>query len=57
MPDKRRREPTAEELDREAEITPADIDRAKEFADEVAPPLLRRLLNARAVDGPRSDQR
>ena len=51
MPDKRRREPTPEELDEEAKITPADIDRAREFADRVAPPLLRGLLNARAVDG------
>ena len=47
MPDKRRRPPTQEELDREAEITPADIDRAKE---RVKSPLLRRLLDAETVD-------
>lgn len=47
MPDKRRRVPTSEELDREAEITPDDIERAKE---RVKNPLLRRLLDAETVE-------
>ena len=51
MPDKRRREPTPEELDQEAIITPADLDRMLEFADQVAPPRLRQLLRAKPVDG------
>lgn len=51
MPDKTRREPTPEELDHEAKITPADVDRMMDFADEVAPPLLRNLLRAKPVDG------
>lgn len=52
MPDKRRRPLTTDELDRAAEITPDDIERAKE---RVRSPLLRRLLDAEAVDAP--DQR
>lgn len=49
MPDKRRTPLTPEQLDREAEITPSDIERAKEFAERVAPPRLRRLLEAEQV--------
>lgn len=47
MPDNRRRRLTAEELDKAAEITPDDIERAKE---RVKSPLLRRLLDAEAVE-------
>ena len=47
MPDNTRRRLTEEELDKAAEITPDDVERAKE---RVKTPLLRRLLDAENVD-------
>ena len=46
-----RRRPTDEELDKAAEITPADVDAAVDAFNRYAPPEAKGLLDAEPVEG------